>query len=84
MRYRPIGSKEPVFVSDYRPRYFPPLVRPDLDGAAYSVEEDIQGGILVIEVESMLIMGVFRRDMREFAEEMRDRLIVRKLAREAS
>lgn len=81
MKFQSIGSKEPVFVSDAQSYGFPPLrSRPDLDGAAYSVEEDIQGGVVVIECESLLIMGVFRQDMRDFAEDMRDRLIIRRLA----
>jgi hypothetical protein len=82
--FQPISSTEPIYVHDQRSPFPPLRVRPDMDGAAYSVEEDVQGGLVVIETESLLIMGVFRRDMREFAEDMRDRLIIRKLAQEAS
>jgi hypothetical protein len=80
---QPLGSQEPVYVHDDRPlRTPPPRVLPDqkLD-AAYFITEDVDGGLVVVETESMLIMGVFRWDMLNFAEEMRDRLIVRRLAK---
>lgn len=51
------------------------------DSPAYIIEEDIEGGLVVIETATMLIMGLFRQDMRDFAEDMRDRLIIRRLAR---
>lgn len=79
----PFGSREPLYVQDHRPlRTPPPRVLPDqqLD-AAYFITEDAEGALVVVENESMLIMGVFRRDMLDFAEEMRDRLIVRRLAK---
>lgn len=79
----PYGSQEPLYVQDHRPlRTPPPRVLPDqqLD-AAYFITEDVDGGLVVVESESMLIMGVFRQDMLDFAEEMRDRLIVRRLAK---
>lgn len=72
----PLGSQEPLYVHDRRPI----LIQPELGDAAYSVQEDIDGGLVVLDNETMLIMGVFRADMREFAEDMRDRLIVRRLA----
>lgn len=52
--------------------------------APFSVEECADGTLQVIDTRSMLIMAHFRRDMREFAEEMRDRLTVRELAGRAS
>lgn len=67
---RPIGSKDPVGF----------LPRPDLDGAPYTLEQDVQGALVVIETGTLLIMGMFRQDMRDIAEDMRDRLIIRHLA----
>jgi hypothetical protein len=86
MTWPPYGSKEPLYVRDPRPlRTPPPRVLPDqqLD-AAYFITEDAEGALVVVEAESMLITGVFRRDMLDFAEEMRDRLIVRRLAKIAN
>lgn len=45
----------------------------------YSIEEDANGALVVIEVATMLIMATFRRDLRDLAEETRDRLTIRKL-----
>lgn len=49
----------------------------------FSVEECADGTLQVIDMRDRLIMAHFRRDMREFAEEMRDRLNVRALTQAA-
>lgn len=50
----------------------------------YVAGECADGTFMVVDTRTMKIMGQFRGDMSDFAEDMRDRLNIRYLAQEGT
>jgi hypothetical protein len=69
-----IGSREPVTVHDYRPE-------PRPVGEPFTVEVEFDGRLSVCD-EHVNVLASFDPQYHEFAEEMRNRLTIRKLAGE--
>jgi hypothetical protein len=73
MTWPPYGSKEPISVQVHRPKS-------PLPSGPYSLAEEFDGRVSVVDGD-VNVLATFQPEYRDLAEEMRDRLTIRRLAR---